>query len=159
MISTVDFHRETFSGHSRRAKYRTAAIMWALALLIGSLQPTRPPHFHFSMAHHVAHFLCFGALAFLAAVGFGSTSCSPLWPSVASFLFGFTIEFLQHLENRKPIEWHDVRDDAIGITVFMAFWQIIYGLAARERKDPLLSARISSWSNESDRVPSAPTIR
>jgi hypothetical protein len=129
MISTGDLQRESFSGHSRRATYRIATFIWAATLLIASLQPRRPPHFHFSLGHHIAHFLGFGALAFLATVGFGKATHTSLWPAAASFLFGFAIEFLQHLENRKPIEWHDVRDNAIGIIVFAVLSHLVYRTA------------------------------
>jgi hypothetical protein len=126
MISTADFQRGSIFGHSRRATYRIATLIWAAALLIASLQPRRPPHFHFSLAHHIAHFLGFGALAFLATVGFGKPTRISLWPAAAAFLFGFAIEFLQHLENRGPIEWHDVRDNAIGIVVLTLLSHMVY---------------------------------
>jgi hypothetical protein len=137
MRSTVDFWRNSISGRSQRPLYRTAALIWATALLIGSLQPRRPANFHFSVAHHVAHFLGFGALAFLATVGFGNPIRNSLWPAAASFLFGFVIEFLQHVQNRMPIEWYDVLDDAVGALAFAAFCRIVYCRAADATKGPL----------------------
>jgi hypothetical protein len=139
MTSTVGFRRNSISVHSRQATYRLATLLWAAALLIASLQPWRAPNFHFSIAHHVAHFLGFGVLAFFATVGFGKASRISLWPAAASFLFGFSIEFLQHLQNRKPIEWHDVRDNAIGIIVLTACCHMVYRRTANAEKGPLSS--------------------
>ncbi len=132
----VYVQRNSISRHPRLAAYRIAAITWAVALLIGSLQPMRPAHFHFSIAHHVAHFLGFGALALLAIVGFDNHSSS-LWPAAASFLFGFAIEFLQHWQNRMPIEWYDVRDDAVGVLAFAVFCHMVYGRTPDIKKAPL----------------------
>src|SRR5579863_3949415 len=115
---------------SRRVKYRFATLVWATALLIASLQPKRPANFHFSVAHHIAHFLSFGALAFVATVGFGNFGNASLWSALGCCVFGFTIECLQHLQFGMPVEWHDVRDDAIGIIAFViichvTFWRIV----------------------------------
>ena len=73
------------------------------------------------MAHHIAHFLGFGSLAFLATLGFGTPGRNSLTPAAAVFLFGLAIEFLQHWQNQMPVEWPDVGDNAIGIGVFTAF--------------------------------------
>ncbi len=129
--------RNSISRHPWVAAYRIAAITWAIALLIGSLQPMRPAHFHFSIAHHVAHFLGFGALAFLAIVGFDNHSRSSRWPAAASFLFGFAIEFLQHWQNRMPIEWYDVRDDAVGVLAFAVFCHMVYRRTPEVKRAPL----------------------
>jgi hypothetical protein len=134
--STGDLRCISIPGHLRRSTYRKVTLLWAAALLIASLQPMRPAHFHFSAAHHVAHFLAFGALALLATVGFSDARRIALWPATASFLFGFAIEFLQHLQNRNPVEWHDVRDDAIGILAFAALCHMIYWCSANANKRP-----------------------
>jgi hypothetical protein len=73
------------------------------------------------VAHQIAHFLGFGALAFLATLGFRRSGRNSLEPAAASFLFGLVIEFLQHWQNQMPVEWPDVRDNAVGIGVFTAF--------------------------------------
>jgi hypothetical protein len=109
-----------------RNTYRTASLLWAAALLIGSLQPSRPANIHYSPGHNIVHFLGFGALAFLATVGFGNPVRSSFWPATACFFFGFAIEFLQHWQNRMPIEWHDVRDNAIGILAAIALLHAVY---------------------------------
>src|ERR1700722_8150418 len=126
-----------FFGPQRRAAYRTATFIGAAALVIGSLQPRQPANLHFSTAHHVAHLLGFGALAFLAIVGFSGPSYASFWPAAASFLLGFAIEFLQHLQNRKPVEWHDVRDDGIGILLFTVFCHLLHRRVADEKKSAL----------------------
>ena len=125
LLSTDDL-RTPVLGPLRRATYRTAALIWAAALLIGSLQPMRPAHFHFSIAHHVAHFVGFGALAFLATVGFSKASRTAFLPATEALLLGCLIEFLQHLQNRMPIEWYDVRDDALGVIACAALCYMVY---------------------------------
>jgi hypothetical protein len=137
MKPTRYFQREFVFGRSGRAAYRTAALVWAAVLLIASLQPKRPPNFHFSVAHHVVHFLCFGALAFLATVGFGNLGRTSPLPAAATFLFGFTIEFLQHLQNRQSIEWYDVLDDAVGILAFAAFCYVESRRTADAKRVPV----------------------
>ena len=118
MISPVDVQKGSIFEDSWRSRYRTAALIWAAALLIGSLQSKRPAHIHFGTPHHIIHFLGFGALAFLATAGFGNPIRPALWPPAASLCLGFAIELLQHWQNGFPIEWYDVRDDGIGIFVF-----------------------------------------
>jgi hypothetical protein len=103
--------------------YRRAALLWGAALLIGSLQPIRPAHIHFGFAHHLLHFIGFGILAFLAAAGFGNPVRFSWRPAAASFLFGLAIELLQHWQYSIPMEWRDVRDNAIGILTFVAIYQ------------------------------------
>jgi hypothetical protein len=126
MTSATDHRRNSISWCPRASICRSIALIWAAALLIGSLQPMRPAHFHFSMAHHVAHFVAFGALAFLSIVGFDNRCRIALGPATAALLLGFMIEFLQHLQNRMPIEWYDVRDDAFGVIVFAALCHMAY---------------------------------
>jgi VanZ family protein len=100
-------------------KYRLAAVIWAAVLLVISLQPARPGNIHSGPAHNVAHFLSFGALAFLAARAFGLADRISVRPALVSFFWGLMIEYLQHVLNRMPVEWYDVRDDTAGIIVFM----------------------------------------
>jgi hypothetical protein len=70
--------------------------------------------------------LGFGALAFLSTVGFSRTGRTSVRPAAASSLLGLAIEFLQHLQNQKPVEWQDVRDDAIGVLVVAAICHLVY---------------------------------
>jgi hypothetical protein len=121
MTSAVDFQNSP-SEDPHQARYRIGALVWATALLIVSLQPIRPGSIDFGMVHRLAHFLCFGALAFLATRGFGAPDRISLLPASESFIFGFAIEFLQHCLNRMSIEWYDVRDDAVGILAFTALF-------------------------------------
>ena len=54
MTPDVDFQRGSIFRDSWRARYRTAALIWAAALLIGSLQPKRPANIHFGTPHHIS---------------------------------------------------------------------------------------------------------
>src|SRR5271165_2874013 len=107
-------------------RYRLAAAIWAAALFAISIQPARPGNIHSGPAHHVAHFLSFGALAFLAAMGFGFADRISVYPALGTFLWGGAIEYLQHLQNQMPVEWYDVRDDGVGIIAFMILWHISF---------------------------------
>jgi hypothetical protein len=135
----VPDERNPYRGGPSRAKYRTAALIWAAILLIGSLQPERPGHIHFGIPHHIIHLVGFGALAFLATGGFGRPGRTSLFPAAASFLFGLGIELLQHLQNRAPMEWNDVRDDAVGILAFTLTFHLLY-----RHRDPTLRSELVS---------------
>lgn len=111
-----------FARHPRRSQLRVATIVWGAALLVGSLQPNRPAGIHFGFLHHAAHIICYGALAFLAAAGYGRARAIPLWPTTCCLLFGLLIEFAEHLQSGMPVEWYDVRGDAIGILLFTALF-------------------------------------
>jgi hypothetical protein len=129
-ISAVERRRNSSYAHSRRVACQAATIIWAVALLAGSLQPRRPANFHSSPAHQVAHFLGFGLLALLAAVSFGKPGAIGVWPVLSPLFLGVAIEFLEHWKNEMPVEWYDVREDAVGILVFAAIWHL-YQRAAR----------------------------
>jgi hypothetical protein len=133
MTSAVDFQNPPL-GDPYRARYRTGALIWATALLILSLQPMRPGNIHFGLLHRLAHFLCFGALAFLGTRGFLRPGRISLWPASECFIFGLAIEFLQHCQNRMSIEWNDVRDDALGILAFTVLFYATHRSHAGTRK-------------------------
>ena len=114
---------------SKRSIYRTAALLWAAALFIGSLQPYRPAHIHRGAIHHLLHVFAFGILTFLLIAAHNKLDRISLWPAAAVFLFGFTIELLQHWSYRNPLEWNDVRDDAIGICAVTALYLILQRLS------------------------------
>lgn len=117
----------------RKVTYRAATLIWATVLLILSLQPSRPGNIHLGVAHRIAHFLGFGALALMATLGFGRPGRNSLQPAAACFLFGLAIEFLQHWQNQMPVEWPDVRDNAVGIGVFTAFC-LVYQRKVAQKK-------------------------
>jgi hypothetical protein len=137
---------DPYLGGPSRAKYRTAVLIWAVILLIGSLQPERPGHIHFGILHRIIHFVGFGALAFLATGGFGRPSRISLFPAMASFLFGLGIEFLQHLQYGAPIEWNDVRDNAFGILVFTLSFHLLYKRQTPALRSELVSKRANPVS-------------
>jgi hypothetical protein len=126
VISAIDRGKNSADAHSRRVAYQTATIIWALALLAGSLQPRRPANFHYTPSHQAAHFLGFGLLALLAAGSFEKPGAIAVWPVMLPLFLGVAIEFLQHWKNRMPVEWDDVREDAMGILVFAALWHVYH---------------------------------
>ncbi len=81
------------------------AAIWVLVLLAISLQPARPAPVH--NLHREFHLLAFGITALLIR--------RKPWQSVLlTIALGVIIEFLQHLIYHLPLEWWDIRDDAIG---------------------------------------------
>jgi hypothetical protein len=131
-ISAIDGRRNSSYALSRRVACQAATIIWAVALVAGSLQPRRPANFHSSPAHQVAHFLGFGLLALLTAVSFGKPGAIGVWPVVWPLFLGIAIEFLEHWKNLMPVEWYDVREDGIGILAFAALWHL-YQRAAKPK--------------------------
>ena len=109
---------------SQRA-YRYAVILYAAVLAAGSLQPMRPAGFHHSQGHGLLHLVCFAGLALLANRAFPGRRSLP-WIAPASIVFGATLEWLQTFGSHDPMEWIDVRDDAVGVavgTVVVLLWQ------------------------------------
>jgi hypothetical protein len=92
---------------------------WTAFLLVGSLQPLRPASLHNGLRHHVGHIVAFGILALLARISDPRPAGIPL-QVFACALFGTIIEVAQYLMNGDRIEWEDIGDDVVGITIFTA---------------------------------------
>lgn len=101
-------------------------VAWLLLLAIIALQPSRPAPMH--IAHRELHFLAFAITALLIPR-------KPLQSLTLTVAFGVTLEFLQHLIYHNPMEWWDVRDDAIGATAaIILLWGISVLRASAIRK-------------------------
>jgi hypothetical protein len=104
--------------------YRLAAVAYAVAITIGSLQPRRFRSIsHQSPLHPLFHVFIFGTLCVLATKGFAGKRAG-LWIALGCFLLGLGIETAQHLIGMQPqqMEWNDVADDGIGIG--LAVWLV-----------------------------------
>jgi hypothetical protein len=91
-------------------------IIWTIAVTYGSLQPRRPDIFRGGLAHSLTHIVCFGILSLLANVAF-LRGRRLVGIAIAAWLFGFSLEVLQHFIYHRAFEWSDIRDDGVGIAL------------------------------------------
>lgn len=88
--------------------HRLATFFWIALLTATSLQPLRPKPV--APLHRPFHFVAFTVTAVLmhkrAAIAFPAT-----------ILFGVALELAQSLLYHNPVEWWDIRDDALGALV------------------------------------------
>lgn len=96
-------------------------IVLVAFLIVGSLQPARPAFVH--LAHREIHWLGFGGSALLLFC-LSRTPRREILGASATVLLGLSLEFLQHLIGRNPIEWRDVSDDALAILAFLALYRL-----------------------------------
>jgi len=104
--------------------------VWLALLIAGSLQPARPGGFHF--IHREIHWLAFAGASLLLFL-LSRTRTQETLRAIAILLLGFCLEFAQHLIYRNPVEWRDVRDDALAI--LLAF--VLYRLTGSWKPRPL----------------------
>jgi hypothetical protein len=96
------------------------AQAWILLLIAGSLQPARPGPV--VGLHREAHWLAFAGAAFLL-LALSRNRLQQICSAIALFLLGFSLEYLQHLIYRGPMEWWDVRDDTLAIFFALAVYR------------------------------------
>jgi hypothetical protein len=94
----------------RRGGARLIATLWTAAVVVASLQSHRPPQT--AALHRLYHFAVFAVTAVILR-----RSSAGRWPllksALAAAMLGAVLELLQ-TQTRYPIEWWDIRDDAIG---------------------------------------------
>ena len=101
--------------------WKRLSVVWVAALVLVSLQPARPSAgTSLSLLHRPFHFVAFAVTALLLCRWLRNAGKA----MVATILLGFAIELLQHLIYRNPIEWWDVRDDAMAAAgaLLLASW-------------------------------------
>ena len=64
-----------------------------------------------------------------------TTRRQEIFRTFAIFFLGLSLEFLQHLIYRNPLEWRDIADDGVAILVAFA----LYRLARSRKPRPALS--------------------
>jgi hypothetical protein len=107
-----------------RAMLRTAAKIWLVLLIAGSLQPGRPGIVTGGGGiHREIHWVAFGGAALLL-FALSQTLRQEILRAGALFFLGLSIEVLQYLVNRNRMEWRDVRDDGIAIVVAFALYRL-----------------------------------
>ena len=97
------------------------ACAWILLLIVGSLQPARPAPM--AGLHLGIHWLAFAVLSLLLLI-LSRTRRQEVFGVVAACLLGLSLEYLQHLIYRNPMEWHDVRDDSLAVLAAFALYRL-----------------------------------
>jgi hypothetical protein len=114
-----------------RAVLRIVTQVWLLVLVVGSLQPARPRFV--TGVHREIHWLAFaGAEVFMLCLS--RTRRQGILATSAILLLGVSLEVLQHLIYRNPMEWRDTGDDGLAILVAFALYQLT--AARKPRADP-----------------------
>ncbi|MGH9628409.1 MAG: hypothetical protein ACRD7E_08745 [Bryobacteraceae bacterium] len=119
---------------------------WILAIIIGSFLPAETKQtigtqsgMEHGWSHRAYHLGAFGLTALLVSLVNRKPSRQVLWCG-AVFLLGLSIELTQSAISRLPVEWGDVRDDAIGIIALMLvaqFKRVRNVLVSQESHVPL----------------------
>jgi|HubBroStandDraft_6_1064221.scaffolds.fasta_scaffold287357_1 hypothetical protein len=94
---------------------------WLLLLIAGFLQPARPGPV--LGLHREIHWLAFGGATFLLLL-LSQNRRQEIRSAIGAFLLGLSLEFMQHFIYRNPMEWRDVRDDAVAILVAFALYHL-----------------------------------
>ena len=105
-----------------RVVFRIVAQVWLILLIVGSLQPARPSLV--TGFHREIHWLAFAGATFLLLL-LSRNRRQEIWSAVGVFLLGLSLECLQHLFYRNPMEWWDVRDDTLSILAAFALYQFL----------------------------------
>jgi hypothetical protein len=100
---------------------RLIAQAWLLLVIVGSLQPARP--WHSVAAHRGIHWLAFAGLALVLLLP-SRNRRQEIHSVIAACLLGLSLEYLQHLVYRNPMEWCDVRDDTLAILAAFALYRL-----------------------------------
>ena len=102
---------------------RLVTVAWLLLMILGSLQPARPPLLGYSSFHLGIHWVAFAGAAFLLLLMCSDRVQEVLGVS-ALCLLGISLEYFQHLIYHIPIEWRDVRNDWLAIFVAFALYRL-----------------------------------
>lgn len=94
---------------------------WLLLLIVGSLQPARPGPV--VGLHREIHWLAFAGATFLLLV-LSRNRRQEIRSVIAACLLGLSLEYLQHLIYRNPMEWRDVRDDTLAVLVAFVLYRL-----------------------------------
>jgi hypothetical protein len=104
-----------------RAAIRIALWLWLAFLTAGSLLPARPGVV--AANHRTIHWLAFAVAASLTFAA-SRTRWKEILGAVAIFSLGLSLEFLQHLIGRNPMEWRDVSDDGFAILAAFTLYRL-----------------------------------
>lgn len=105
-------------------------LAWLLLLIVGSLQPARlGPGMALHRGNHPGvavhrgiHWLAFAGTALLLLL-LSRNRRQEICSAIGTFLLGLSLEYLQHLIYRKPMEWRDVADDILAVLAAFALYQ------------------------------------
>src|ERR1035438_10362199 len=100
---------------------RIVTTLWIALLIVGSLQPARPGVV--TGHHRVIHWVAFAGGALLLFL-LSPTRRQQILRACAIFFLGVSLEVLQHLIYRNPLEWRDIADDGVAILLAFALYRL-----------------------------------
>ena len=103
---------------------RIATRLWIALLIVGSLQPARPSVV--TGHHRVIHWVAFAGAALLLFL-LSTTRRQEILRAFSIFFLGVSLEVLQHLIGRNPLEWRDIGDDGVAILLAFALYRLTGG--------------------------------
>lgn len=105
-----------------RAVLRIVTCLLFLVLIVGSLQRRRPGFFR--PFHREIHWLAFAGAAFLLLL-LSRSRREVILGVLGTCFLAISLEYLQHriFLPHDPMEWHDVRDDALGVMLALALYR------------------------------------
>lgn len=100
-----------------RTLLRIVVTVWITLLIAGSLQPARPG---IVTGHHrLLHWVAFAG-ATLLLISLSETRRQEILRAFTVFFMGVSLEVLQHLMYRNPLEWRDIADDSVAVLAAFA---------------------------------------
>jgi hypothetical protein len=102
-------------------------MAWFVLLIVGSLQPVRPKII--VAFHREVHWIVFGVAA-LILFALSETRREEIRGAFMLSFLCLSLELGQHLANRQPLEWSDIRDDSLAIAVTL----VLYRLAGARKR-------------------------
>ena len=116
-------------GKLPRVVLRIVTCLSFLVLIVGSLQRGRPGFFR--PFHREIHWLAFAGAAFLLLL-LSRNRREEILGVLGTCFLAISLEYLQHriFLPHDPMEWHDVRDDALGAMLALALY-LLAGFKAR----------------------------
>ncbi len=103
------------------------APLWVVGVVLISLQGYRPKAAQTPVLHRGFHFLAFGATALLMLF-IAQTPRQRLLAAFGVMGLGIAIETAQHCIFGTPLEWWDVRDNALAVAVV---WLMVRAVRVR----------------------------
>jgi hypothetical protein len=105
---------------SRVVLYLVARV-WLALLIIGSLQPSRPGIV--TGLHREIHWIAFGGATVLL-LSLSRTHLREILAAFTIFFLGLSLEVLQHLIYRNPVELTDIRDDGLAVLAALTLYYL-----------------------------------
>lgn len=132
LTSTKRENLATGNGKQRLTNLMRCALVVALGILSFSKENAKVRMHTTGHYHLVGHILAFGFVELLIVKNARSMTSRLAWTG-GMVLFGCSVEILQHLVYRQPIEFNDICADVLGIMLGLMTSLIWNGLSGSPR--------------------------